>query len=588
MDNSWGDLALPAGADVDELQIWTVDWAEGSQPENWQPVKVTYGQRLRVHRPVPAGEAPTPLLPADVMAVLDGRVPLAGDDWETVTYSASRGVEKNRGMLGNKALVPEEFLRTPAPGAGEVAVVRALIRSDRPGAADLVIGSGSGKRIWWNGRELTGGDGYLATNRVAVNPTINLLEYHLGPSLNVPGFDVAAAAPTLGSFFTLVAPDGFGSRPRFMTAGPAVVPDGQVAYQITFDIPAPVTSARLVVGAATGLTVSIDESPVARQEKVEYYESSWGAKPMYFSHDVAAHLGAGRHVLRVVTDSTDARDVVFADLVIEHAKGVTTVVSGDGWPASSGTTSGVSAEHRGQWAELASTHAATRSHPLPDTQWLHGVATVGNAVDPIHVDDAVAPATQWFRIALPAGTLSVTLPLAPQAEATVAAQHTVTGDVVRFAEALARPATLTVKTVPVSVDRGGAAWRGPIRITGVPAPIELGDWREIGLRSWSGGVRYRRTVDLPSGAHDVVLDLGRVRGGVEVWADGIQVGETFCAPYRFSLGDRTGPVELEITVYNTLAPFFDESTPTMWVFPSQLSSGMFGPIQLRYKIRSTD
>jgi len=35
-------------------------------------------------------------------------------------------------------------------------------------------------------------------------------------------------------------------------------------------------------------------------------------------------------------------------------------------------------------------------------------------------------------------------------------------------------------------------------------------------------------------------------------------------------------------VYNTLAPFLDESTPTMWVFPSQLSSGMFGPVQLRY------
>jgi hypothetical protein len=600
MDNSWGDLALPPGADVGEVQIWTVDWAESECPRpghgetapgetsGWRPAKVTFGQRLRVHRPVPAREAPAPLLAGDLAVVLDGRAALADDEWETSTYSASRGVEKNRGMLGNKALVPEEFVRTPAPAAGEVAMVRALIRSDRPGAADLVIGAGSAKRIWWNGRELTGGDGYLATNRVRVDPAVNLLEYHLGQSENVPGFDVAGAPPTLGSFFALVAPDGFGSRPRFMTAGPAIVPDGQVTYQSTFDVPAAVESARLVVGAATGLTVSIDGSPVARQEKVEYYESSWGAKPMYFSHDVAAHLSAGRHLLRIVADSTDTRDVVFADLAIEHAQGMTTVVSGDGWPVSSGTTSGVSTEHRGQWAELASAHAAPRPHPLPDAEWLHGAPAVGTPVDTIHVDDAIEPATQWFRLALPAGTASVTLPLARKGEVTVAARHTVTDDVVRFAEPLAGPATLTVKTAPVSFDRGGAAWRGPVRIVCAPAPIELGDWREIGLRSWSGGVRYRRTVDLPSGAHDVVLDLGRVRGGVEVRADGTRVGETFCAPYRFPLGDRTGPVELEVTVYNTLAPFFDESTPTMWVFPSQLSSGMFGPIQLRYKTQSTD
>jgi hypothetical protein len=39
-------------------------------------------------------------------------------------------------------------------------------------------------------------------------------------------------------------------------------------------------------------------------------------------------------------------------------------------------------------------------------------------------------------------------------------------------------------------------------------------------------------------------------------------------------------MEVEVTVYNTLGPFLDESTPTTWVYPSQLESGIFGPVLL--------
>ncbi|MGI3783276.1 MAG: hypothetical protein ACRYG2_21130, partial [Janthinobacterium lividum] len=97
---------------------------------------------------------------------------------------------------------------------------------------------------------------------------------------------------------------------------------------------------------------------------------------------------------------------------------------------------------------------------------------------------------------------------------------------------------------------------------------------------WSGGVRYHREVEVPDGTVPAVLDLGRVRGSVDVSVDGRLVGSAFCAPYRFEIPAVGRTVVIEVTVYNTLAPFLDESTPTVWVFPSQLESGLLGPVTL--------
>jgi hypothetical protein len=95
-------------------------------------------------------------------------------------------------------------------------------------------------------------------------------------------------------------------------------------------------------------------------------------------------------------------------------------------------------------------------------------------------------------------------------------------------------------------------------------------------------VRYSRPVVLPPGPRPAVLDLGRLRGSVDVHLDGRLVGRAFCAPYRFELPASGGTAELSVTVYNTLAPFLDESTPTVWVFPSQLESGLYGPVTLTW------
>ena len=574
MDNTWGDLALPAGSSVAEPQIWTMRWSEGDGP--WERARVTYGNRVRVLAPVPAAQAPAPLDAAAVEQVLSGERELAPAGWEVSLYSSSRGIPDPNGLLGNKGLVPEEFVRVPVPGPGLVARVRTVVQTDHRGPADLHIGAAATKRVWWNGRRVDTGGGYLASARVEVERARNVLEYELSDAQDRPQTISGAAGTPLGSFFCLSRPDGFVPRPLFMRVPDGVRPDGRVTYRGRIGTPDPGATAVLVVGAAVGVTVLLDGAVVARQEKVEYYESDWGAVPMFFRHELA--LSAGDHELELMTDSVDARDAVFVDLVA----GTTALVSGPGWEARTGEWSGLTVEHEGRWGELQHCAAAVRPHPLPEAEWLAGAPVLGSAVLPLRSTDDVREAEQRFRFTAPAGTVSLELPVELPARVRVGrgSEINLHGCELMLDEPLSETTELEVVTAPTAVLRGGSAWREPVRVRTVPAPLPLGEWGEFGLGGWSGGVTYTRSLELPAGP-DPVLDLGRVRGSAAVSVDGELVGEAFCAPYRFTLRGCAGrTVRLDVTVHNTLAPYLAEATPTAWAFPSQLPSGLLGPVTL--------
>ena len=337
----------------------------------------------------------------------------------------------------------------------------------------------------------------------------------------------------------------------------------------------------LVVGAASAVTVLLDGEVVARQEEVEYYAADWGAVPMYFRHE--PEFGAGEHSLEVVADSADGRDAVFVDLVASSGSGVTSLVSGAGWEARTGAWRGRTVEDTRRRGELQHCHAAVRPHPLPDTAWLNGRPLLGGAVRPSRSTDDVRASPQRFRFTVPPGTVSLELPLALPGRVRVGegAELPLSGGRLTLREPLPALARVEVVTEPTAILRGGSAWHGPVRVRTVPAPLALGDWREQGLGGWSGGVTYARAVEVPPGP-DPVLDLGRVRGSVEVSVDGEFAGEAFCAPYRFPLRAAAGrTVRLEVTVRGTLAPYLAEATPTVWAFPCQLPSGLWGPVTLR-------
>ncbi|MER7896840.1 glycosyl hydrolase [Streptomyces sp. NPDC096046] len=581
MDNTWGDLALPAGTSVEEPQIWTMEWTGGGA---WQRARVTYGNRVRVLPPVPLDRVPEPLDAACAQRVLAGEVPLVPPEsgWDVAVYSSSRGIPDQGGLLGTKGLVNEEFVRVPVPVGATAARVRTIVETGRRGLAELHVGAEAVKRVWWNGEPLyLDGGGYVVSARVTVVRDRNVLEYELSGAQDRPSTISAAAGTPLGSFFCLTEPGGFGPRPRFMRPPDGVRPDGRVGYRARLRAPAGDARTVLVVGAASAVTVLLDGEVVARQEKAEYYAADWGAVPVFFRHE--ARIGAGAHTLEVVADSADVRDAVFVDLVARSGSGVTSLVSGAGWEAETGAWRGRTVEDERRRGELQHCHAAVRPHPLPDTAWLNGRPVPGGTVWPSRSTDDVHPAPQRFRFTVPPGTVSLELPLALHARVRVGGgeELALAGDRLTLREPLPEPTAVGVVTEPTAVLRGGSAWRGPVRVRTVPAPLALGDWRERGLGGWSGGVTYARVVEVPPGC-DPVLDLGRVRGSVEVSVDGEFAGEAFCAPYRFPLRGAAGrTVRLEVTVRGTLAPYLAEATPTAWAFASQLSSGLFGPATLR-------
>lgn len=581
MDNTWGDLALPPGTSVREPQIWTMEWTEGTV---WERARVTYGNRIRVLPPVPLDRAPEPLDAGDVERVLAGELPLVPPDpaWDAGVYSSSRGIPDQGGLLGTKGLVNEEFVRVPVPAAGRAARVRAIVETGFRGPAELHVGAEAAKRVWWNGEPLGPyGGGYLASAPVTVGRDRNVLEYELSDAQDRPSTISAVAGTPLGSFFCLSEPGGLGPRPRFMRPPDGVLPDGRVVYRRRLPVPAGDACAVLVVGAACAVTVLLDGDVLARQEKVEYYEADWGAVPMFFRHE--RELGAGEHLLEVVADSADVRDAVFVDLVVRSASGVTALVSGTGWEARTGSWRGRTVEDARRRGELQHCHAAVRPHPLPETAWLNGAPVLGGAVWPSRSTDDVRVVPQRFRFTIPPGTVSLELPLALGATVRVGdgGELHLAGARLTLRQPVPDVTEVEVVTEPTAVLRGGSAWRGPVRVRTVPAPMALGDWCELGLGGWSGGVTYARAVEVPAGP-DPVLDLGRVRGSAEVAVDGEFAGEAFCPPYRFPLRGAAGrTVRLEVTVRGTLAPYLAQATPTDWAFASQLSSGLWGPVTLR-------
>ncbi|MEV7081846.1 glycosyl hydrolase [Streptomyces sp. NPDC093516] len=578
LDNTWGDFALPPGAPVDEPQIWSMEWTEGTV---WERVRATYGNRVRVLPPVPAGEVPEPLDAARAERVLAGELPLVppGTGWDLAVFSSSRGVPDQGGLLGTKGLVNEEFVRVPVPGGGTAARVRAIVETARRGPAELHVGAEAVTRVWWNGEPLTPRDGgYLASAPVTVTRDRNVLEYELSGAQDRPAAISATGGTPLGSFFCLSGPGGLGPRPRFMRLPGGVRPDGPVTYRARLRVPAGDAPAVLVVGAASAVTVLLNGDVVARQEKVEYYEADWGAVAMFFRH--APVLGAGEHTLEVVAATADA---VFVDLVVGSGAGATALVSGAGWEVEAGAWRGRTVEDERRRGELRHCHAAVRPHPLPDSAWLTGRPVPDGTVWPSRTTDDVRPAPQRFRFTVPPGTVSLHLPSALRTRVRVGDGEEVcpAGDRLTLPEPPGVPTRVEVVTEPTAFQRGGSAWRGPVRVRTVPAPLPLGDWQELGLEGWSGGVTYERAVRVPPGP-DPELDLGRVRGSVEVSVDGEPAGEAFCAPYRFPLRGAAGrTVRLEVTVRGTLAPYLSQATPTQWAFASQLATGLFGPVTLR-------
>lgn len=623
LDNTWGDFARPAtGPPVDPvgpagpdgravIECRTFRWGRAGDPARPQ-VHATFGPHAI-------------LLGAD------------GDIGSPLEWSDTRGIHKDpihRDVLGPKGHVPEEFVRIGPTAAGTVMRVHTELLLDEAFDGYLAVGAAAAKTVRLDGVPVALDDGgHLAMGPVRLVPGGHLLELELTPDQGVdlrahlalvrdperyrrPEWILAGGSGSDGSGSDDSATDdsgpddsgsdGDGADGDGADRGGAVRGGGRASVATTLTV-ADLPDRAIVQVAARGRCVlRVNGHVVGRQGGFDPYADH--TVPRVRRHDIASALRLGDNDLMVETDDgEDPAVLVDAALYDIHGGCVTTVHSDAGWRAERGGEPVPVAVRREQVGDPAALYLRRRPHPLPGAAWLDPDADDGTVVPVGFAVPGGRPEVEWFRCELPPGarhlavdTHGATTVFIDGHERTVTAGtganthtghdsggvggargvRTVTVDLLADGPSGTRTAALRVETRPGH--QGGAALAGPVRCVVGPGRIRTGDWAARGLAEYSGGVRYSRVVTLPADAGRVSLDLGRVRGTAEVRVDGVAAGVRVCSPYVFDVTALAGPGAhtIEITVFGTLAPYLDATSPTHFVFPGQRVNGLMGPVRL--------
>ncbi len=124
----------------------------------------------------------------------------------------------------------------------------------------------------------------------------------------------------------------------------------------------------------------------------------------------------------------------------------------------------------------------------------------------------------------------------------------------------------------------GAVFNGPIKLKCGKGIIESGDWSEIdGLRGYSGGARYFKTINLTKEQLDkqIVIELEDVVSTVSLYVNDRYAGTKVAPSWHFDISDFVveGENKICFEVYNTLSNHYD-SIPTN--YRGSLKSGLIG------------
>ncbi|MGW2109324.1 hypothetical protein [Streptomyces sp. NPDC001948] len=578
LDNTWGDFARPAtgppaGPAVTECRTFRHrveaagedgvrdGWASAPPGSGPPPatVRATFGPRALVLREGPGRDGPSVL------------------EW-----SETLGVHKDpvhRAVLGPKGHVPEEFMHIGRAVAGEVVRLRTGVCLDEDFDGHLAIGAGAAKRVRLDGVPVALGDGgHLATGPVRMTAGFHLLELDLAPEQD----------GDLRAHLALVRDPGRYRRPEWIRAAGTM--------GTTLKLTALPVHAVVQVAAQVPCALRINGRLIGGQGGFDPYAEH--AVPRVRRHDVTAALRIGDNDITVETSGSGER-AVLVDAVLddEYGEPVATLHSDARWWAQGPQGRGPVGVRREPVGDPAALCLRRRPHPLPGTAWLDPEADDGTVVPVRFAVPGRRGGTEWLWCELPPGTTRLTAQVhgevalhvdGAECPAVVSAAdargvRTVTADLPPGDRGGPRTAALRVRTCPGY--EGGAALAGPVRCVVGPGRIRLGDWEGQGLAEYSGGVRYGREVTVPAEAvaGRVSLDLGRVRGTAEVRVGGVVAGVRVCSPYVFDLTGLVvpGANAVEITVFGTLAPRLDSTSPTHFVFPGQRVSGLLGPVRLR-------
>ncbi len=585
LDNRWGDFALPPSSAPQPVEVWDLrgrgepDGASGVElgwhtsehdDSDWLVLHASFGPRG-----VSTGPSDPDALPEPIRSVADWR----SDGWRVSEYSLSRGIYKDRlhqQTLGPKAHVPEEFLDFGRVGAGQAVQYRTILHVPAALETHLAVGAPGIKRAWINGNEVGEDHGYLMIAPVRLGAGDNVLELRV----------TAEEDGDLRAHFALVTDPEAYRRPEWIRAAGGPAKDSSVLYRKTFEVRGEPVRAVAQVGAVGPCRVIVNGEEVGRHGGFDPYLTATSTRVQ--PYDVTGQVRRGENTLEVEVNDRGAHGDALVDCLVETRDGRTAVVTDPSWEASRDGRRVETLPRRRQVTDPGWAHLWRRPHPLPDAGWLDGRTSSESPVQPLVPRPGPAlPRVEWLRFVLPPGATEMELPA--HGDVTVYVDGKEVGRVSGAARVVLPNAERTGRLCALRVQpepgyAGGGVLEGPPRFETARGRMPPGNWRDLGLHDYSGGVRYSRLVEwTPHPSTRSLLDLGRVRGTAEVRVNGEDAGARFLSPYVFDLTDhlREGENELEVTVYNTLGPYFDAASPTHYVFPIQRDSGLFGPIVLR-------
>ena len=464
-----------------------------------------------------------------------------GGEWRPVVWSDRLGAaddDKER-----RGYVPEEFVDLGEVAAGEQRELRIRIRSDVARQGFLTVGTTAEAAVRWN----------------AAAPSVEHSVYFHRAAVDVVAGDnvleltfTAATPRRLRACWSLrPAPEPL-PRPEWVTGG---------VLTRAVELRALPESAALQLGTLGRVTLTVNGKVVARHGEFDNY--SHVRRPGVRRYDVREQLHVGDNEIRLDLHEPEAAAVVdaFLDDVC-----ITTDGTWAGGPAGIDQV-----PYDPRWVQLR-----PRPHPLPAAEGEEVGVHLGAVQPPVQPSGV-----ETFDFALPPGAVELRLPVTGLVDVRVGETQV---DAVDGVHPLPWPlpgGTPVTVRVQGGDGTGGAAWTGPVEVAVAgETAIPVGEWSRLGLRDWSGGVRYRTVVGGPVDAH--ALDLGEVRGTAELRVNGRTVGCRIWWPYRF---DVTGLLDardnvLEVDVYNTLAPYVAAVSGSPWVLPGQTVSGLLGPVTL--------
>jgi hypothetical protein len=570
IDNRHGDFTRPAQRGSLPVQTWTFRhrveasagqgvagrWFEADrQPDGCRVVQAGFGRRGWRRGPLPLGQ-------------------LEQAPWQEVVYSLTRGLFKDpvhQETLGPKGHVAEDFIHFGTTRPGEAVRFRAGVWLEGPLHTHLALGAAGAKRAWVNDRAFAeSGSGFLWMCPVDLRAGWNAIEWEVAPEVEV----------NLRAYWALVdRPKSF-MRPEWMIAADEPAAHTRVRFSTSWSLPRKARAATLQLACDAPCRLLLDGVEVGRQGGFDPYKIG-----MRLERYELGPMGAGAHDITV-----EARDIGRPVLVLVDARTAegALLMSGPGWWYTREASSPrASALHRPQFKEIGWSHLWRRPHPLPGSAWLEGAqpADVVRALEP-DAPPLEPQGAEWLFWNLPPGARGLQLPVASPARLWVDGMEVAveeTGYAALPEETSARVRIASARVEPARGRYGGGLLDGPVTYELQEGRVETGDWLERGLDCYAGGVTYSQELVLPE-TPDVALtlDLGRVRGTAEVAVNGRPAGARFLSPYRFPVGHllHAGANTLEVTIFNTLAPWLETHSPTRCIWEGTCAGGLLGPVRL--------